>query len=50
MQGASRSRNIPLNSLCDHLNGQTRNKKMGPWGVFIDGEDVVMVKSSPCKK
>jgi hypothetical protein len=50
VQGASRSRNIPLNSLCDHLNGQTCNKKMGPWGVFIDGEDVVMVKSWPCKK
>jgi hypothetical protein len=41
MQGAFRSWSIPLSSLCDHLNGQTCNKKMRPRGVFIDGEDVV---------
>ncbi len=50
MQGASRSWNIPLSSLCDYLNGRLSNKKMGPGGVFIDKEDVVSVKSWPCKK
>ncbi len=45
VQGASRSWNIPLRSLCDHLNGWTRIKIMGLGGVFIDGEDAVVVKS-----
>jgi hypothetical protein len=34
-----------LRSLCDHLNGWTRIKIMGLGGVFIDGEDAVVVKS-----
>jgi hypothetical protein len=33
MQEASRSWNIPLNSLCDHLNERMCNKKMG-LGVY----------------
>jgi hypothetical protein len=37
---ASRSWNIPLSSLCDHLNGWMHNNKMGLGGVLTNMEDV----------
>jgi hypothetical protein len=42
VQGVSRSWNIPLNSLCDHLNQQGHKKTMGPGGVFINMEMLLL--------
>jgi hypothetical protein len=35
--------NIPMSSLSDHLNGKTRSKKMGPFGVLIKEKDPTMI-------
>jgi hypothetical protein len=39
----SKSWNIPLSSLVDHLNGKTKSNKMAPRGVLTKEEDVVMI-------
>jgi hypothetical protein len=36
--------NIPLNSFFDHVNGQTRFRKMGLGGVFTIEEDVEVIE------
>jgi hypothetical protein len=36
LKKATKSWNIPMNSLADHLNGKTRSMKMGLGGVLID--------------
>jgi hypothetical protein len=43
LRKASRTWNIFLSSLFDHLNGKTRFKKMGLTGVFIIKKDVEMI-------
>jgi hypothetical protein len=43
MKGTSKLRNIPLFSLVDHLNSQTRNMKIGFRGMLMEEEDVVIV-------
>jgi hypothetical protein len=40
---ASKSWNIPMNSLFNHLNGETKSKKMGPRGVLIEEEDSIVI-------
>ncbi len=40
---ASRSWNIPMNSLFDHLSEKTRFKKMGPRGVLIEEKDLIVI-------
>jgi hypothetical protein len=40
---ANRAWNIPMSSIYDHLNGNTRSKKMRPGGVLIEEEDVAMI-------
>jgi hypothetical protein len=44
LRRASKSWNIPMNSIVDHLNGKTKSKKMGPGGVLIEKEDATMIK------
>jgi hypothetical protein len=39
----SKSWNIPLSFLVDHLNGKTKSNKMAPRGVLTKEEDVVMI-------
>ncbi len=43
LRKVSKSWNIPFNSLFDHLNGNTRNMKMGLACVLTKDEDVTMV-------
>jgi hypothetical protein len=40
----SKSWNILMSSIADHLNGKTRSRKMGLGGVLTKKEDVVMIK------
>jgi hypothetical protein len=40
---ASKSWNIPMSSLVEHLNGKTRSRKMGLGGVLTKKEDVIMI-------
>ncbi len=40
---ASKSWNIPMSSLVDHLDGKTRSRKMGLGGVLTKEVDEVMV-------
>ncbi len=40
---ASKSWNIPMNSLVDRLNEKTKSKKMGLEGVLTKEEDVTMI-------
>jgi hypothetical protein len=40
---ANRSWNIPMSSRFNHLNGETRSKKMGPRGVLIEEEDSIVI-------
>jgi len=35
----SKSWNIPMNSLANHLNGKTKSRKMGPRGVLTKEEE-----------
>jgi hypothetical protein len=43
LRKASRFWNIPFNSLSNHLNGNTRNMKMGPRCLLTKEEDVAIV-------
>jgi hypothetical protein len=43
LRKASRSWNIPLNSLSDHFNGKKKSNKMGPTSVLTKEEDVTIV-------
>jgi hypothetical protein len=40
---ASKSWNIPMNSLVEHLNGKNRSRKKGLGGVLTKEEDVIMI-------
>ncbi len=42
LQHASSSWNIHLNIFCDHLNGQTQFRKMGPRGMLIEKKDIAI--------
>ncbi len=44
LRRANKSWNIPMSSIVDHLNGKTISEKMGLGGVFIEKEDVVVIK------
>ncbi len=44
LKRTSKSWNIPMISIVDHLNGKTRSRKMGLGGVLTEKEDVVMIK------
>jgi hypothetical protein len=43
LRKVSRSWNISFNSLPDHLNGNTRNMKMGLACVLTKEEDVIII-------
>jgi len=43
LRKASRTWNIFLSSLFDHLNGKRRSRKVGLGGVFIIEEDVEVI-------
>jgi hypothetical protein len=43
LKKVSKSWNIPLNSLSNHLNGKIRNKKRGPTSVLTKEEDVIII-------
>jgi hypothetical protein len=43
LKKANWSWSIPLTTLCNHLHGKTRSKKMGPTNVLILDEHVVIV-------
>jgi hypothetical protein len=44
LRKANKSWNIPMSSLTNHLNGKTIFGNMGPGGVLIEEEDVVVIK------
>jgi hypothetical protein len=44
LRKANKSWNIPMGSIVDHLNGKTISRKLGPIGVLIEENDVVMIK------
>jgi hypothetical protein len=44
LRKANKSWNIPMSSLINHLDGKTRFGKMGPRGVLIEEEDVLVTK------
>jgi hypothetical protein len=44
LRKVSKSWNIPMSSIVDHLNGKTIFRKMGPRGVLIEEDDVTMIK------
>jgi hypothetical protein len=44
LRKASKSWNIPMNSIVDQLNGKTKSKKMGPKGVLTKEEVATMIK------
>ncbi len=44
LRRANKSWNIPMSSLANHLNGKTESRKMGPRGVLIKEENVVVIK------
>jgi hypothetical protein len=39
LRRASKSWNIPMSSLADHLNGKTKSRKMAPKGVLTKKEE-----------
>ncbi len=43
LRKASRSWNLPMNSLVDHLHGETKFKKLGLGSVLIEEEYVIMI-------
>jgi hypothetical protein len=43
LRRASRSWNLPMNSLIDHLHGKTKSRKMGPRGLLTKKEYAVMI-------
>jgi len=43
LRKASKSWNIPLNSLSEHFNGKTKSNKMGSTSVLTKEEDVTIV-------
>jgi len=43
LRNASRSWNLPMSSLVDHLHGKTKSRKMGLKGVLIEEEYAIVI-------